>query len=196
MTMPTIRPWVGLCYGNNTFVCFTNNSNTFAYSTDNGTTWTETSTTLSTRNWYSMIHDGTEFVVIAHNSKYIARSSDGINWTESEVLNYTSQWDNLVYGNGLYVAVGFAKSTVEVSTEKVTWTEYLIVKGDTTTRQWRGATFLNGMFILLTDNFPSYYAFSYDGMNWISGKMPTPHVFYDICAGQNKFVACTFESNN
>jgi hypothetical protein len=116
--------------GTATWLVVTNNSTTLqhlAYSTDDGVTWTnsssnyQTATSTTTGRTYSAVWDGTNFIVVSAAGK-IATSPDGANWT-NRTNTFTTQNIYTVATNGTRVIAGTSSGNWAYSDDNgATWT--------------------------------------------------------------------------
>ena len=116
--------------GTATWLVVTNNSTTLqhlAYSTDDGVTWTnsssnyQTATTTTTGRTYSAVWDGTNFIVVSAAGK-IATSPDGATWT-NRTNPFTTQNIYTVATNGTRVIAGTSSGNWAYSNDNgATWT--------------------------------------------------------------------------
>ncbi len=135
----TNNTWQKICYGGGTWVAIEGGSGTAsskaAYSTDNGSTWTEVALPAS-RDWRSVTYGNGLFVAVAYGTDKLATSTDGITWTE-RTASSSSNWVSVCYGNGYYVAVAYNTAKSMRSTDGISWEEVAL----TATANWNCITF-------------------------------------------------------
>ena len=135
--------WQALANNDETIVALTGNSSgfntqTFAYSTDNGDTWAQGTMPISV-NWRAITYGNGKFVAIAYNK--VAVSDDGINWTltDNEIANLR----NIVFGNGLFVITPSSGNICYYSADGISWANTTLPEsGD-----WRALTYGNNKFV-------------------------------------------------
>ena len=145
-TLPTasgFETWQALANNGETIVALTGdssgfNTQTFAYSTDNGDTWTQGTMPISV-NWRAITYGNGKFVAIAYNK--VAVSDDGINWTltDNEIANLR----NIVFGNGLFVITPSSGNVCYYSADGISWANTTLPEsGD-----WRALAYGNDKFV-------------------------------------------------
>ena len=143
-TLPTLTSgyWGILGKGGNTIVAIAQNSifntNTFAYSTDDGDSWTE-GTMPENARWQSIAYGNGKFIAIA--TSLAAISTDGINW--SVIESNISGMKNIAFGNGMFVITPSAGTTGYFSTDGITWGEMTMPES----AEWQALTYGNGKFV-------------------------------------------------
>ncbi len=144
-TMPSLRAWLGISYGNGVFVSVPFAGNVSAVSPD-GVTWTQYNLP-STQNWSDVSFGNGAFVAVGGG--VYAVSPDGINWTQYTVPN-SMQFNNITFGSGLFLAsqgnqlTGGATSTAfATSVDGVTWVE----RQFPSSYQWIDCAYGNGVFV-------------------------------------------------
>ena len=144
-TLPTAssnETWGLLAYNGETIVALTTDffgkAQTFAYSTDNGDTWTQGTMPISV-NWRAITYGNGKFVAITYNK--VAVSDDGINWTltDNEIANLR----NIVFGNGLFVITPSSGNVCYYSADGISWANTTLPEsGD-----WRALAYGNDKFV-------------------------------------------------
>lgn len=143
-TLPTLTSgyWGILGKGGNTIVAIAQNSisntNTFAYSTDNGDSWTE-GTMPENARWQSIAYGNGKFIAVA--TSLAAISADGISW--SVIESNISGMKNIAFGNGMFVITPSAGTTGYFSTDGITWGEMTMPES----AEWQALTYGNGKFV-------------------------------------------------
>lgn len=143
-TLPTLTSgyWGILGKGGNTIVAIAQhslyNTNTFAYSTDNGDSWTE-GTMPANAKWQSIAYGNGKFIAIA--TSLAAISTDGINW--SVIESNISGMKNIAFGNGMFVITPSAGTTGYFSPDGITWGEMTMPES----AEWQALTYGNGKFV-------------------------------------------------
>jgi hypothetical protein len=103
----TDKSYYGFAYGNGTWVGVAySNSPSAIYSTDNGLTWTTTSTPNTSLSWVNVTY-GAGYFVAAGNTATAADqsmySTDGITWELSPGLTGGTGFRGIAYGNSRFV---------------------------------------------------------------------------------------------
>jgi len=163
--LPSIASWNNVAYGNGKFVAITSNSNSSAYSTNYGTSWSAGSG-LPNTTWSSLTYGNGKFVAVATGGVIGAYSSTGATWT-STVLPRSTTWTDVAYGSGRFVAVSSALGKAAYSLDGITWKESLYdVRADK-------VAYGNGVFVAVTSNSATIYT-SEDGNAWTTRTNPQP----------------------
>ena len=163
------------------YVSVVNGNKVYAYSED-GITWNETTSGLSSRNWYSVCYGNGKFVAITYNSNYSAYSEDGIHWVENAISDTSRGWLSVCYGNGKFVVIAKATSTYAYSSDGIHWTERTLPNS----RNWYSVCYGNGMFVVV--GYTYGLAYSSDGINWTEVSVTSTY-WNSVCYGNGKFVA-------
>ncbi len=216
--------WVGVAYGNGTFVAVAPSK--VMYSTDNADTWTEL---LSAQepdiagSWESIAFGGTtgnkKFVVVGRGSSggdnRVSASSDGINWVVRRQEPATPApgsidpaWYSVTYGGGYFVAVanvGNCNSNfyacaegVMRSSDGVTWNR-VTLPTEAQGKCWMDVTYGEidgiGTFIAVGDCGTHRVMTSTDGgATWIADGSASTGGWFGIAYGNGVFVAVGYDS--
>ena len=138
--------WVGVTYGNGTFVAvaYTGSGNRVMTSPD-GITWTSR-TSAADNDWYDVTYGNGTFVAVAGSGtgNRVMTSSNGITWT-SRTSAADNSWYDVTYGNGTFVAVASSGTgnRVMTSPDGITWTS----RTSAADNFWRGLAYGNGTFV-------------------------------------------------
>lgn len=107
-----------LAYGAGYYVTIAYNSTATARSSD-GSSWTSSPTSITSRNWSELAFGNSVFVAIDPGSLQYATSVDGVTWvarTLSQAIH------KLEFVNGKFIG-GYSSSTeMQISTDGITWT--------------------------------------------------------------------------
>ena len=95
-TMPAIKYWSSVAYGNGVFAAVVVGSTSAASSTD-GITWT-LRTLPAFDSWYSVTYGNGVFAAVASSSTSAASSTDGITWT-LRTMPSSASWYSVTCGN-------------------------------------------------------------------------------------------------
>jgi hypothetical protein len=112
--LPSDTGWTSIAYGAGTWVVVSSGGNAAAYSTNDGTSWTAT-TTPSVVSWQSVTYGNGKFVAVA-NGTAAAYSLDGITWY-SVTLPVSSNWSKVRYGQGVFAIVSSSSTNTLLSSE-------------------------------------------------------------------------------
>lgn len=177
--------WNDVTYGGSTFVAVSRDGKA-ATSTD-GSSWTLR--TIPSGEYTSVVFGNNVFVAVASGGTRAARSTNGgVTWS-SVTLPEGADWSSVAYGKGIFVAVAQSDSTV-------TQTAYSTDNGQT----WTSGSFAGGCksviygnnrFVAISGGFGGAQNtfISFDGITWISGKLPYAANWQSIAYGQGQFVA-------
>lgn len=154
------------------------------YSTDNGKTWTKSTTGIGKRGVYNATYGNGIFVLINDSAEVYCSDDLGVTWTKTATLNdYSYSWA-ITYGNGMFVVVdvhGYAF----YSEDGTTWTE---ATGITTTtnidNNFRSVAYGNGRFVVVRHGTPYY---SIDGKTWVESTVSLSAIT-SITYGNGRFV--------
>jgi len=122
ITLPNTNNWTDIAYGGGTWVVVAENSNTIAYSTDNGSNWS-TSTALAAGNtgWNSIAYGNNRFILANDNGNAsIVYSVDNAEtWTS--VTTETSGAQEIHYGQGVFLLARTGGQNIQTSEFGITW---------------------------------------------------------------------------
>ena len=188
--------YVGITYGNNTFVAVPNNNSTIARSVD-GAVWT--ATTLPYSATWSDVAYGDMFWVIISNSNNPTESGSRVMWSNSagqtwklRFLPSKSNWTKVVYGNGIFVAISPFVTLTSTDSESAYSTDFgrtwLAGTGLDATTVWTDVCYGNGKFVAVSDS--NQVAYTTDGAIWSSETMPGLS-YESVAYGNGRFVAVT-----
>jgi hypothetical protein len=132
-----------------------------AYSTD-GSTWTQSSTTLTNLFWTDVAYGAGKFVAVAQTNLGLATttyaySSDGSTWTES-TLPIGGAWTAIIWDGNEFIALS-TTGGVARSSNGTSWTAI-----DTTMSSVNDLTYGNGYYVACRDSATIYY--STDAVTW------------------------------
>ena len=130
ITNPRRTVSVGVAYGNGRFVYAHGNGNV-AYSTDDGSNWTEVTGAIDlTVDWQAISYGNGRFVVVGYDEDLNARATysfDGITWYDDDTnlgIMPDGQLSHLIYQNGQFLAIqltGSGTKTVAKSKDGWAW---------------------------------------------------------------------------
>lgn len=145
-TLPTAsgnENWEALAYNGETIVALTANffgeAQTFAYSTDNGDTWTQGVMPIKAGQ-KGIAYGNNKFVAIAYDQ--IAVSADGVNWTLED--NGLEKLGKIAFGNGLFVITPYFGNVCYYSADGISWANTTM---PTTNDDWRALAYGNDKFV-------------------------------------------------
>jgi hypothetical protein len=143
--------WVGLTYGNGTFVAVAQSgTGNRVMTSPDGITWT-LRTSAADNLWVGLTYGNGTFVAVAASGtgNRVMTSPDGITWT-SRTSAADNAWRNVTYGNGTFVAVAYSGTgnRVMTSPDGITWTARTSAADNT----WRNVTYGNGTFVAVASS--------------------------------------------
>lgn len=118
-------------------------------------------------------------------------STDGINWTVASGVGFDSSSTAIAYGAGKFVVA--SSVGVYYSTNGLNWTFSILPSGVDLSNKM--ITYGKGRFVIIGSGYyssvPTYFLYSYDGINWTRGRdLPAAYYRYiDVIYGGNQFVA-------
>jgi hypothetical protein len=107
-----------IAYGNGKFVII--GYGKYAYSTDDGATWTEATSNKLNYTWKALIYDGTKFVGLSSNG-YTAVSGNGTLWGNSVRVNNSGVFVDIIFCNNKYIALTDLGQVYESSSLSSGW---------------------------------------------------------------------------
>jgi len=130
--LPASSNWSSIAYGKGKFVAIASGTNSFAYSTDGGATWTAGSLpNVGTNLWASVAYGNNRFVAVSATSGTTAAYSlDGITWT-SATLSVSAAYSSVRYGQGVFLAVNDSNNASS-SEDGIKWTTRALTRGSGT----------------------------------------------------------------
>ena len=160
-------------------------TNSIAYSTDNGRTWTGiTDEPMSSGN-ASAYGNGKWVAVGGGGGVSIAYSTDGITWTGA-AYPFTAGY-GVAYGNGLFVALGntTGNNSIVTSSDGIIWTG----RGSSIfTSYGTCATYANGLWVAGGVG-SNCLAYSTDGINWTGIGTALMANCFDVIYADNTWIA-------
>ena len=157
--------WGGLTFGNGLFVLLVYGAS-FCFTSPDGIVWTQRTMPAIGSSYYTGVAYGNGlFVAVVQNSNTYATSPDGITWTVRNSSNFTAS--NVYFGGGVFVVLG--TNQLYTSPDGITWNQQTIATG-----QWKYGAYGNGRHVIWMEYNESYtyYAMSYDGINWTTQNQP------------------------
>lgn len=181
-TLPANRQWSSIAASDEIAVTVALDTNSVAYTTDNGVTW-DTTTLPSSALWTRVRYLNGIFMAFASNGS-AASSTDGINWS-SMTMPSTAEWRDVTYGNGKWVAVAAGGTKAAYSTNGSTWTASTLPEG----ADWNSVAYGKGKYVTtaLSDSTSAASAYSSDAITWTLGSITQGS--YSLAYGNGRFVA-------
>ena len=159
---------------NNRVIIWKSGTNRAAYSTNEGSSWTNSNITVNTTtNLLSGAFDGANIVIIRGDpasNNYVRSTNLGNTWANVNVGNSTNFTKDIAYGNGAFITVGIAGPSGKRSLDGgVTWDNYGSY-GDS-------IAYGNGRFVAIKayngSAVPAAVSATTDnGNTWIGGNVP------------------------
>jgi hypothetical protein len=123
----TTGTWASIAYGAGRFVAVESGTASAAYSTNNGSTWTQSTLPVSAA-WSSISFGNGRFVAVSSSSSTVAAYSfDGITWYSSSQSVQASQ---VTYGQGVFLAVNSGNALAYTSESGLDWIQQTISAKD------------------------------------------------------------------
>lgn len=189
-TLPaTSDTWVTVAYGNGTWIVFTaSTAKKIFYSTDNGTSWTQSVSALPLgQTWHIAYCGGSAFAAVTNNSTTcMVSTNNGVTWTAYASLPATVAWGALFYGNGVLIAVcGYLTYRAAYSTNNgVTWTNVYLPTG-----AWVHGFYGNGKYCIINNsNSGASILISTNGTSWTEITSLSNHTWFCGLYGNNHYV--------
>jgi hypothetical protein len=192
-TMPVIRQWKSIVYGDDKFVAIASDQSGAVYSVNNGVNWIETELPTigdsSFPEWVDIAYGKNRFVVVANSQNIAGYSDDGITWTGIDLYNDSSavpnDWVGVAYGNNRFVTIS-SNGQVLYSFNGETWlsAEMPVISPDI---KWSKLKYAQGVFFTSTirddGNATNIIATSFDGIVWQVRVLSSNSVWKDFAFG-------------
>jgi hypothetical protein len=157
--LPSKTTWSAIAYGDGNFVAIANGTNSAAYSTNFGGTWTTATLPGSNLSWTGVAYGSGIFVAVATGTGTAARSTNGGATWSSISLPVSTAWSDVDYGNGRFVAVSSSSNITAYSFDGVTWYSSNISISATKIKYGQG------IFVAINTLSSTGYT-SEDGLDW------------------------------
>lgn len=192
-TMPIVRQWKSIVYGDNKFVAIASDQSGAVYSETGGDSWVEielpTVGDSSFPEWVDIAYGKNRFVIIANSQNIAGYSNDGITWTDIDLYNDSSatpnDWTGIAYGNNRFVAIA-SGGQILYSFDGETWLSADMPIIDANTK-WSKLKYAQGVFFTSTvrddGNPTSIIATSFDGIVWAVRQLNSTSVWKDFAFG-------------
>jgi hypothetical protein len=170
----TTTPTVTVTDPNASFMAISTATNSAAYSTDQGTTWTATASTTGKTNLNSLAYGNNLYIAVGGTSSAVAvsyypgtvSSLTSTTWTDQSTNITTSGqgYSAIAYGAGVFCAVGGASSTISTFTaaDPTKW----YAGASLTSKTWVSVTYGNGRFVALASDGTINYTTNWQPNNW------------------------------
>jgi len=109
IALSSTQSWTAVTYGKNLFVVFASGSDTYAWTDDAGTTWTE-GTLPIVGDWRSATFANKKFIVVGNNVDEFVTSTDGLIWKERPYP--LTAGTSIIGGANVYVSVGTGTTSI------------------------------------------------------------------------------------
>ena len=180
----------GIAFGNGRYV--TRVDKVIKYS-DDGLNWSTAETPISLNFDYSLTAFDNNFMFVGGYN--IVSSTDGENWTLYSKPSGNGR--QCAGGNGTWVIVDSVPTSN--SSNKVFYSKDNGATWNTTytpsQRIWSGLSWCGDRFFMVGYNSDAY-AYSFDGVTWIEGKMPTSAKWYTVTYADGTIVVTTKTQTN
>jgi len=176
----TIPAFESYAFKLNTTTPFVAVGNGGIYTSSNGTSWTQRSSTACS----GVTYGNNTFVAVGGSGTILTSSTETssapYDWT-SRTSGTSSGLNEITYGNGIFVAVGSA-GTIITSTDGITWTS----RTSPHSNGINDVTYENSTFVAVggTGNIIT----SSDGISWTSRTSNTSQELYGVKYGNSTFV--------
>ena len=182
--------YVGIAYGNGTFIAIPNAGNVIAKSTS-GSIWDQ-ATLPTSQSWVSITYGNNYWVAIASNGanpRVLYSNSNAVTWKSSQ-LPAAASWIKVSYNNGRFVAISTngasAASTAYSTNNGATWTSGATLSG-VTGGQWVDMAAGAGKFVAISNT--NLVRYTTTGTAWSSSTLPSTTTWSGIAYGNGRFVA-------
>ena len=184
--------------------------NTIFYSTDDGINWTGTGSSIFSGGngiGNDVAWNGSMWVAVGQSSppgtgNSIAYSNDGINWTGLGTSTFSKYAIKVAWNGSIWVAVGENTNTsspiIAYSYNGINWTgvpQTLAPSGmfniSANSVAWNGTKWIVNIYALATLNI-TYFATSYDGINWTYQPNASIENIYGIAYNSARANTITF----
>ena len=156
---------------------------TRVFTSTDGLTWTNRTTTIPWYTWSAVTYSNGKFVAVGTNQVMV--STNGISWTLSATPP-SGTWSAVTYGNGLFVAVGRSGTNrVMTSPDGVTWT----ARTPAEVNDWSSVIYGNGKFVAVSKAGTNRVMTSPDGITWTARAAAAPNPWASVTYGAGCFVA-------
>ena len=180
----------GFEYGNGVYVVSVNNGCVY-YSYD-AITWTEATQMNKKYAALSCFANG-KFFALTSSKAYT--SENGIDWVESSKPNgsgYQCAGGNGVFVNVLNSGLDNSSNEIQYSTDGgITWVRSWPVSR----RLWSGLSWCGDRFFMVSHK-ENIYAYSFDGINWVEGALPTTANWSTVTYVDGTIVVTTSDKTN
>lgn len=168
-SLPESNTWESVTNDGTTFVAVSSDGTNRVITSADGQTWT-TRTAAEANSWKEVIWVGDLSLFIAVSSdgtNRVMTSADGITWTARSAP--ASNWNGIAYQNGVVVATSPSGSYYSMySFDGINWT------ASPTTKDFQGyGLSAGGGYFLKFSVSSAGFAYSTDGITWITGPLPS-----------------------
>jgi hypothetical protein len=167
------NPTITITDANAAFMAISTATNSAAYSTDQGATWTATASTTGKTNLNSLVYGNNLYIAVGGTSSAVAvsyypgstSSLSSTTWTDqsSNITANSSGYKAVAYGAGVFCAIGGTVSSFSQA-DPTKW----YVGGTLPSKTWVDLAYGNGRFIALASDGTVCYS-----VNWQTGTWTT-----------------------
>ena len=187
------RPLISVCWSNllKKFCAICNNQTNVIMSS-NGSTWSDTASSISNSSWYSITWSPELelFCAITSGANFASRSSDGITWTNTtNPFSQTPTNADIVWSSELSIFCVIMNTTVSISSDATTWSNYTITPPASST--WGSIVWSPEHSLFCAINRSSNgWGYSFNGKEWFfkngmtsryGSTIATPTYFQSVC---------------
>lgn len=194
-TLPSLKSWSGIAYGDGKFVAV-GGPNGLAVTANDGVSWSSAASPVvfdqfmgEYGQWQSVAYGNGKFVAVGGQdyTNKAAHSTDGSTWTEV-TMPAAKDWSSVAFGGGTFVAASYGSPAyLAKSTDGINWTQIatfpaLVNPAGVSAGYFLRVAYLNDRFYVfetsdtasqVTGNLVNNYAYSTNGgSTWTTGLFP------------------------
>jgi hypothetical protein len=165
--LPSSTTWIGVAYGQGTWIAIATGGTATAISTDGGQTWVAGGALPASTTWTAITYGAGKFVAVASGGTQAASSTDnGVTWVD-RTLPSSTDWSSVAFGNNRFIAVSSTSGTAAAySLNGIDWTATTIIS-----EAYLSIAYGQGKFFAVGAGTTA--ASSSDGLVWTSRTIST-----------------------